>query len=162
MTFTYRLVAIAGLLLLAAVAAAPTLGAAVGVSIAGKTFQPAEIAVDVGDTVTWTVTEAIGEPHSVTSGALGDADAGAVFDSGIGLQDDGLTFAWTFEEAGTFPYFCTVHANEMIGQVTVQAAAGGAHEAIPSERKLTAAGILAVTLVVLFAAAWFWRRMNPA
>jgi plastocyanin len=162
MTFGYRLIAIAALLVLAAVAAAPTLGAAAGVSIAGKTFQPAEITVNEGDTVTWTVTEAIGEPHSVTSGALGDADAGAEFDSGIGLQDDGLTFEFTFEEAGAFPYFCTVHAAEMTGQVTVQAAAGEAHEAIPAERKLIAAGVLAVTLVVSFAAAWFWRRLNPA
>jgi hypothetical protein len=84
------------------------------------------------------------------------------FDSGVGLQDDGLTFEFTFAEAGTFPYFCTVHAAEMTGQVTVQAAAGEAHEGIPAERKLIAAGVLGVTLVILFAAAWFWRRMNPA
>jgi plastocyanin len=162
MTFGYRLIAIAALLVLAAVAAAPTLGAAVGVSIADKTFQPAQITVNEGDVVTWTVTRAIGEPHSVTSGALGDADAGAAFDSGVGLQDNGLTFEVTFAEAGTFPYFCTVHAAEMTGQVTVQAATGEPHEGIPAESKLIAAGVLASTLVVSFAAAWFWRRMNPA
>jgi plastocyanin len=162
MTFVYRLIALAGLLLLTAVAAAPALGAAVGVSIAGKTFEPAEITVAEGDTVTWTVTEAIGEPHSVTSGAVGDADVGAHFDSGIGLQEDGQTFEWTFEEPGTFAYFCTVHAAEMTGQVIVQSAAGEAHAAIPAESKLIGAGILAATLVVCFAAAWFWRRMNPA
>jgi plastocyanin len=162
MTFVYRLLAIAGLVMLAALAAAPALGAAVGVGIVDKTFEPAQITVHQGDTVTWTVTKAIAEPHSVTSGALGDPDAGARFDSGIELKDNGQTFEWTFDEPGTFPYFCTVHATEMTGQVIVQAGPGEAHEAVSPERKLIGAGILVATLVVSFAAAWLWRRVNPA
>jgi hypothetical protein len=37
-----------------------------------------------------------------------------------------------------------------------------AAEPVAPERKLIAAGILAAALVLLFGAAWFWRRMNPA
>jgi hypothetical protein len=33
---------------------------------------------------------------------------------------------------------------------------------VPTENKLIGAAILVVTLVVLFGAAWFYRRMNPA
>jgi hypothetical protein len=43
-----------------------------------------------------------------------------------------------------------------------EAPAHEAREAISDERKLLGAGILAVTLIVLFAAAWVYRRMNPA
>ena len=35
-------------------------------------------------------------------------------------------------------------------------------EPVTPERRAIAAGILAATLVVLFVANWFWRRMNPA
>ena len=48
--------------------------------------SPPQITVAIGDTVTWEVTESIGSPHSVTSGAPGGPDIGAEFDSG----DDGL------------------------------------------------------------------------
>jgi len=37
-----------------------------------------------------------------------------------------------------------------------------ASEPIPPENKLIAAGVLGVALVLLFAASWYWRRLNPA
>jgi plastocyanin len=91
------------------------------VNIVGLQFEPADITVSVGDTVTWEVTESIGAVHSVTSGEPGGADIGAEFDSGDdGLVEVGETFAHTFETAGTFAYYCTVHGASMSGQVVVQ------------------------------------------
>jgi plastocyanin len=160
-----RLALAAALIAVAALAAVPVLAADHAVGIVDKSFEPAEITVAVGDTVTWTVTQAIGEPHSVTSGKSGEAGAGSAFDSGVeGLKDDGQTFQQAFPEAGTFDYFCSIHPVEMTGTVVVTASGGEAevHEPIPPERKLLAGGILAVGIVLMFGAALVWRRMNPA
>ena len=174
MTFvhrSWRLGLVASLALFAIVAVTPVLAATGAVSIVNRTFEPATIEIAEGDTVTWTVTTANGEPHTVTS-AAGDGGVaqGAVFNSQTDdpdltkLKEEGGTFSFTFEEAGTYAYLCTVHATEMTGTVEVRAAGEGGepHPPVPAERKLAGAAILAVTLVVLFAAAWFWRRMNPA
>lgn len=117
-----RLVVAAGALALVALAAAQVIAADHAVGIVDKTFDPAEITVTAGDTATWTVTKSIGEPHSVTSGKPGDADAGSGFDSGITLKDDGQSYQHTFDTPGTFDYFCVVHPVEMTGVVTVLAA----------------------------------------
>ena len=155
-----------GLLAVMAIAAAPAFAAPAGVSIVDLTYDPASITVAPGDTVTWTVTKSAGAPHSVTSGKPGDADAGKLFDSGIdGLKDDGQTFQHTFESAGTFAYFCTVHGAAMSGTVIVAASGEPAHEGgggIAPERKLLAGGILFISIVLMFGMAWVWRRMNPA
>lgn len=181
MTFsqpTRRLVAGSGLVLAVAFAAAPVLAAEHAVSIVDRAFEPAQVTIAVGDTVTWTVTKAIGEPHSVRSGKLTDPDVGMLFDSGIeGLQDNGQAFEHAFAEAGTFDYYCQVHPVDMTGQVivvgpgesgpvesapAVEPPAAEGEAGIPVERRLLGAGILAITLVVCFAGAWMWRRMNPA
>lgn len=144
------------------------------VSIVDRTYEPAQVTVSVGDTVTWTVTKSIGEPHSVTSGKVGEPNAGSVFDSGIAsLTNDGQTYQHTFDKPGEVDYFCTVHGAAMSGKVTVLAPGqsppaaeppteGEAHTPIPPERKLLAAGILAVSIVLMFGGAMVWRRMNPA
>jgi predicted secreted protein with PEFG-CTERM motif len=81
-------------------------------------FDPAEAIIDVGGEVTWKNTDSAA--HTATSGDLqSDPDnVGTEFDSS--LFGPGKTFSKTFEEAGTFPYFCMVHP-WMIGVVTVQA-----------------------------------------
>lgn len=169
MTFVQRSRRLAlggGLLLVIMALAAPVLAATVPVSIVDKTFDPAGAVVQEGDTVTWTVTKSINEPHSVTSGEAGGADVGKLFDSGTDkLTDNGATFSHTFDKAGTYAYFCQVHPTEMKGTVTVIAAGGHpgeSAEGIPMERRLIGAGILVVTLIILFGAAIVWRRMNPA
>lgn len=174
MTFvhrSWRLGLVATLALFAVVAVAPVLGATIGVNIVNNTFEPAEIVIAEGDTVTWTVTTASGAPHTVTSAAADGAAPGATFDSQADdpdltkLKDSGGTFSFTFAEAGSYAYLCTVHPTEMTGTVEVLAAGetpGEIHAPVPPERKLAGAAILGLTLVVLFAAAWFWRRMNPA
>ncbi len=157
-----RLAVVGGTILVLTLAAAPAIAADHPVSIVGKSFDPAQITIAAGDTVTWTVSQSIGEPHSVTSGKPGDADPGSLFDSGIeGLKDDGGTYQQTFDAAGTFVYYCTVHPAEMTGVVTVLTPEGGG-EGIPVERRALAGGILVVALVILFGAASVWRRLNRA
>ena len=207
MTFAHRgwrLALALGVLVTAGVSAT-VLASPLDVSIIDKSFQPQNITVNAGDTVTWTVTKSIGELHSVTSGTPG-TDQGKEFDSGIVLKDNGQSFQFKFDKPGTYDYFCQVHPTVMTGQVIVvaagqsppsasgvQASSAGpaaspgaspagsptgspsgspaatetpvapeASEPIAPERKLIAAGILAAALVLLFGAAWFWRRMNPA
>lgn len=175
MTFVHRiwrLGLVAALLVIAAAAISPVFGATIGVSIDGRAFAPARIVVAEGDTVTWTVTNAIGEPHTVTSGRPAAADKGSVFNSQTAdpdlskLKDKGATFSFTFAKAGTFAYFCVVHPVDMTGEVVVlapgQAPPPAAEEGVPAQNKLIGAGILVVTLVVLFGAAAAYRRMNPA
>lgn len=168
---TWRLGLVAATLLVAAAAISPVLAASINVSIDGKAFSPAKIVVAQGDTVTWAVTKAVGEPHTVTSGKPADADKGSAFDSQktdaklTKLKEVGGTFSVTFDKAGTYAYFCVVHPVDMIGEVDVLApgqSPGAAQEGVPTENKLIGAAILIVTLVVLFGAAWFYRRMNPA
>lgn len=85
--------------------------AAVGgseVSIENFVFGPSDLAVSVGDTVVWTNDEtAVG--HTATS------DDG-LWDSKV--VSPGETFEFTFTEAGTFTYFCTIHPS-MQASVTV-------------------------------------------
>jgi plastocyanin len=177
MTFvhrTWRLILAGGLLLVALAMISPALAADVSVSIVGKSFQPAQIVVAQGATVTWTITQAIGEPHTVTSTKTDTQDQGAVFDSQktdpnlSKLKANGDTFQFTFNDAGTFAYKCIVHP-EMTGQVLVLAPGQSPPAAAPADaaagsvdRKVIGAGILVVTLIVLFGAAIVWRRMNPA
>jgi plastocyanin len=133
-----RVALVAGIALVLAFAVAPAIAANEEVAIVGLTFEPADITVAVGDTVTWKVTESIGANHSVTSGTPDDPDKGSVFDSGADdLANVGDTFEWTFDTAGTFAYYCTVHGASMSGQVTVtegEASAGPSPEAsVPAE-----------------------------
>ncbi len=74
------------------------------VNIADFMFDPQELTVQVGDTVTWTNNDDV--PHTVTAGTV-DMPTPEEFDSGQ-LQP-GDTFSYTFDEAGTFDYFCTLH-----------------------------------------------------
>lgn len=170
---TRRIALGAGLVLAIALAAAPALAADHAVSIIGTKFEPAELTVAVGDTVTWTVTESIGAQHTVTSGKLGESDAGTAFDSGsASLKDDGETFKHTFDAAGVHDYFCRIHPVDMTGQVLVLAPGQTApavepppsegEAGISPERRLIGAAILVLTLIVCFGGAWVWRRMNPA
>jgi len=100
-------------------------------------FDPEDITVSVGDTVTWTTVGAVG--HSVTAYEDGIPDgaeywASGGFDSEQAARDayvPGDTSAgdvpseesWshTFETAGTHEYFCIPHeGSDMVGTVEVQ------------------------------------------
>jgi plastocyanin len=77
------------------------------VTIAEFAFGPQELAVAAGTTVTWTNED--WAPHTAT------AEDGS-FDSG--RLDQGASFEHTFDEPGTFAYFCTFHPG-MMGSVVV-------------------------------------------
>jgi len=81
----------------------------VAVSIASRAYQPAELMVEAGQTVTWT-NRGFG-PHTVTA-------AGGEFDSG--RINAGESFKVTFTTPGTFAYACTIHPS-MHGKVSVLA-----------------------------------------
>lgn len=82
-------------------------------------FAPNPVTVAPGDTITWKNTDKVG--HTVTSGQPSDNETGTVFDSN-GLIKPGATFQFTFQNEGTFNYFCQVHP-WMTGQVVVSASA---------------------------------------
>ena len=83
-------------------------GGGANVTMKGIAFNPAEITIKAGDTVTWTNDD--DTEHTVTS----DDDA---FDSGD--ISGGDTFEQTFDEAGEFAYHCSIHS-QMSGTITVE------------------------------------------
>ncbi len=83
------------------------------VSMGDNFYSPASVSIAAGDTVTWSNNGQA--PHSAT------ADDGS-FDTGV--FNSGQSRSETFSRAGTFTYFCTIHAN-MHGSVRVLAAASG-------------------------------------
>ncbi|WP_165644667.1 cupredoxin domain-containing protein [Oharaeibacter diazotrophicus] len=85
-------------------------GPAATVTIANFTFEPAVLDVAVGTTVTWTNGDDI--PHTVV-------ETGKTFKSKPLDTDD--SFSHTFESAGEFAYFCSLHPH-MTGKVVVHAA----------------------------------------
>jgi|SRR5918999_158620 amicyanin len=84
-------------------------GGGTEVSMEGIAFEPAEVTVAVGDTVTWTNNDSV--PHDVTADSFSSGEAGGMA--------GGDTFEHTFEEAGSFDYVCTVHPG-MDGTVVVE------------------------------------------
>ena len=73
------------------------------------------VQVDVGEEVTWKNMDTF--YHTVTSGTPGLFNINfGLFDSG--LIDTYLYFSYTFEEAGTYDYYCTTHP-WMQGKVVV-------------------------------------------
>lgn len=87
------------------------LGGTATVIIQNFAYQPQDLRVPVGTTVTWVNHDSA--PHTVT------ANDGR-FDSK--LLDQGQSFSFTFDQVGTFPYYCVFHGNPgagMTGTVTV-------------------------------------------
>ena len=80
------------------------------VKIDNFSFGPAVVTVSVGSTVTWTNRDDI--PHTVVS-----ADDPKVFKSKVLDTDE--KFSFTFNKAGTYPYFCSIHP-KMTGKVIDQ------------------------------------------
>src|SRR5574340_1713857 len=81
-------------------------------------FNPQDVNVNVGDTVTWTNSDTVG--HTATSGKPADNQTGTVFDSSLIAAGKSYTSP-AFSTAGTYNYFCQVHP-WMTGEVIVGAA----------------------------------------
>lgn len=86
--------------------------------IQGMAFSPASKTITVGTTIKWTNQD--GVTHTVTSGTPGSPSG--LFDSG-NIAPNG-TSSYTFNQAGTFYYYCKIHSS-MTGTIIVQAAGGG-------------------------------------
>ena len=78
------------------------------VAVDNFSFTPAMAAVPVGTTVTWTNHDDI--PHNVVSPEQ-------KFKSSVLDTDE--TFSHTFDAAGTYKYYCSIHPR-MTGQVVVR------------------------------------------
>ena len=82
-------------------------GEEVAVVIDNFTFTPGSTALSVGDSVVWTNDQAAS--HTTTA-VNSEWDSGQIK---VGSQ-----FGFTFTEAGTFDYFCSIHP-AMTGKVVV-------------------------------------------
>jgi plastocyanin len=82
--------------------------AATQVMVDNFSFTPESAAISVGTTVTWTNHDDI--PHNVVSPEQ-------KFKSSVLDTDE--TFSHTFEAAGTYKYYCSIHPR-MTGQVVVR------------------------------------------
>ncbi len=78
------------------------------VIMTNRSYNPQEITVKVGDTVTWVNQDA--PQHDVVA-------KNGEFKSE--LFDKGQSFSFTFTKAGTYPYYCSIHPG-MTGTVIVQ------------------------------------------
>jgi plastocyanin len=84
------------------------------VTMEGTSFNPGNLTIEPGTTVTWLNNSS--EVHTVTSGSDGDHDG--IFDSGN--LNPGENFSYTFDEEGTYPYYCIPHVNVgMTGTIIV-------------------------------------------
>jgi plastocyanin len=72
-----------------------------------NSYNPNPLEVKVGETVTWINDDSV--IHTATS-------TDGTFDSGI--MRNGQSFSYTFDTAGEYPYYCTLHPN-MVGTVVV-------------------------------------------
>jgi plastocyanin len=84
-------------------------GGATEVSMEDIKFDPTQVTVKAGDTVTWVNDDSVG--HDVTGDDFKSGEPGAM--------QNGDTFEHTFDTAGTFDYVCSVHPG-MDGSVTVE------------------------------------------
>ena len=126
----FRIIRPIALLLLSIVALAACAAPAASVTqrsatvqISSFRFQPAELTVAAGTTVTWTNDDAI--LHTVTSGTSVKKDDFGNYDTTPDgringtLADKGQTFSFTFTTPGDYAYFCSRH-NNMIARVVVR------------------------------------------
>ncbi len=136
--------------LVAALVMAPSVAAQQGggevtVSMEDNYFDQANITVEPGTTVTWVQNG--NNPHTSTS-------YDGLWDSGLIQGGTEGSVSYTFEEPGTYSYFCGPHEDQgMVGTVTVTsgteasgdqqlAATGGPSLLLPATLLLLGSGLL--------------------
>lgn len=97
----------------AAPAAVSPAGKGIAVAVQLFQFKPSPVNVPVGTRVTWTNGDDI--LHTVTSGTPDTRSS--VFD--LPMQGKGVSVAFTFDQSGTYSYFCSRHES-MRGEIRVQ------------------------------------------
>lgn len=104
------------------------------VSVSNTAFSPANLEILAGDTVQWNW---VSGSHTTTSGSPCTADGR--WNAQLNMSNP--TFAFTFTEAGTYPYFCVPHcAMGMTGSVSVTRDPSGVDDASGAQ-----GGVLSVT-----------------
>ena len=96
-----------------AIVSIPPGSAVPGCENTNECYLPFETTVATGATVSWINNDSA--PHTVTSGTV-DTGITDIFDSGMFMS--GSVYEFTFEDAGTYDYFCMVHP-WMTGKVLV-------------------------------------------
>lgn len=86
---------------------APAASSGTTISEKGFAFNPADVTVKAGDTVTFTNDDSTA--HNVT-----------IDGAELGVQQPGESKTWTPSKDGTYPYSCVIHPS-MKGQITVGA-----------------------------------------
>ena len=81
--------------------------AATQINVDNFSFGPTTLTVAAGTTITWTNRDDM--PHTIVS-------TEKVFKSKVLDTDE--KFSFTFDQAGTYPYFCSIHP-KMTGSVVV-------------------------------------------
>ncbi|MBI2630201.1 cupredoxin family copper-binding protein [Candidatus Pacearchaeota archaeon] len=79
------------------------------VEIKESSFNPSEITINKGETITWTNYDSA--PHTITS------DSNKALDSPT--LNQGETFSYTFETSGNYNYHCSFHSS-MKGKIIVR------------------------------------------
>ncbi len=110
-----------GIIALALFEAGSVAAASISVAAVNFEFKPPSRTIHVGDTVVWTMS---GDGHTVTSGTIDGNNvghpSGGPLDSGFTAA--GGSYSFIFTVAGTYPYFCEIHADsQMKGTITVVA-----------------------------------------
>ena len=108
-------------------------------------FEPPEIIIQRGDTIVW-VHRGV-RPHGVraTDGSF-ESSPGCSFQNGEACMRNGERYSRTFDQAGTYAYYCPVHGSAngvgMAGQITVASggSSGGSTTAAPSTTQTTRSG----------------------
>ena len=81
------------------------------VAIEGSAFNPAVLNVPVGAIVVWYNNDSV--THTITA-------RDNSFDSGnLSPGEPGDTFRYTFEQSGTFEYYCKIHPS-MVGKIIIE------------------------------------------
>ncbi|HUQ40114.1 MAG TPA: plastocyanin/azurin family copper-binding protein [Acidimicrobiales bacterium] len=121
---------VAGLLiaLSATVPAAPARADFRSITISDNEFNPTPLSVRLGDTVVWRHEGQ--RPHSVKSDTNEfDSSPGCSFQNTGPCMKPGQTFSFTFDQPGTYFYYCNVHGSPngvgMAGSITVPSGGGG-------------------------------------
>jgi len=129
-----RAVGTAGLIGVAGCASVASTGE-YDVGMTATAFDPPEITVSVGESVTWRNTSSRGHtvtayeeslPEGAAFFASGDFDSESAARDGFsgdleGSLSNADTFTHTFEVPGTYPYFCIPHEQAgMVGTVVVE------------------------------------------
>ena len=127
-----RVAALSLMMLVACASAAWAQGEEVTVKMEDNFFSPANITVEPGTTITW-VQEG-NNPHTTTS-------YDGLWDSGMIQPGSGGSFSFTFDEPGTFDYYCIPHESMgMIGSVTVSDASASASGSDSASASASASG----------------------